>query len=122
MCGVICALRSKGLLSKEDYFKIYTASEAPPSLYGLPKIHKLSVPLHPIISSVGMIIHNIAKFLVLVLAPLVGKMSSFIKDNRDFTNKVRELVLDLGEVMKRPMITFFGSLGAIQMAKLYCIV
>ena len=34
-----------------------------------------------------------------VLAPLAGKMSSFIKDSRDFTNKVRELVLVPGEVM-----------------------
>ena len=25
-------------------------------------------------------------------------------------------------VVKRPMITFFGSLGAIQITKLYCIV
>ena len=79
--------------------KTLPMSEATPSLYGLPKIHKPSVPLRPIVSSVGMIVHNVAKFLVLVLSPLAGKTSSFIRDSRDFTIKVRELVLDPGEVM-----------------------
>ena len=97
-CGVIRALRSKGLLSKENYFKIYTASEALHRYMGSQISIKLSVPLRPIVSIVGTIVHNIAKFLVQVLAPLAGKTSNFIKDGRDFTNKVMEMVLDPGEV------------------------
>ena len=50
---VLRSLRNQGVLSKEQYFSIYTASEAPQSFYGLQKIHKPSVPLRPIVSSVG---------------------------------------------------------------------
>ena len=30
-CGLLGGLRNQGMLSKEQYFTIYTASEAPPS-------------------------------------------------------------------------------------------
>ena len=34
-------------------------------IYGLPKIHKESVPLRPIVSFIGSLLYNLSKFLVL---------------------------------------------------------
>ena len=68
-------------------FSIYTASDALSSFYGLLKIHKPSVPLHPIVSSVGTIVHNIARFLVPILGPLAGKTEHHVKDSRQFPRR-----------------------------------
>ena len=68
---------------------VYIASEAPPSFCGLPKIHKADVPLRLIMSSVGTVVHNIAKFLVPILGPLAGKPTHHVKDSKEFAWKVR---------------------------------
>ena len=65
------------------------------SFYDLPKIHNPGVPLRPIVSSVGTIVHNIARFLV----PILGPIELHIKDSRQFSQEVRELSLEPGEVM-----------------------
>ena len=46
-------------------------------------------------SSVGTIVHNIARFLV----PIAGKTEYHVKDSRQFSQEVRELTLEPGEVM-----------------------
>ena len=71
-------LQEEGVLSKEDYYKVYLSSEIPPSFYDLPKIHKDGAPLRPIVSSCGAPTHKLAKYLVSVLKSLVAKMESFI--------------------------------------------
>ena len=73
------------------YYKLYPTSDLPPRFYGLPKIHKNNVPLRPIVSSIGNITYGISKFLTQVLSPLVGKTKHFIKNSRDFVEKIAQL-------------------------------
>ena len=47
----------------------------------------------------GTIVHNIARFLVPILGPLAGKTELHVKDSRQFSQEVRELSLEPGEVM-----------------------
>ena len=54
-----------------------TASR-PPKLYGLPKIHKPHVPLHPIISCIGFPTYHLSKYITSLISPLAGQTSSFI--------------------------------------------
>ena len=41
--------------------------------YGLPKIHKLDIPLRHIVSSHGSVTYGVAKVLTKILKPLLGK-------------------------------------------------
>ena len=50
-------------ISDALYYSIYPSSEAVPKLYGVPKVHKNNVPLRHILSSIGIITYNTAKFL-----------------------------------------------------------
>jgi hypothetical protein len=68
----------------------------PPRIYGLPKIHKANIPLRPIVSSLGSVTYNVAKYLARILSPLVGKTEHFVKDSRDFVSKIKDLEVPPG--------------------------
>ena len=75
-------------MSDALYYKSYPTSEAVPTVYGLPKIHKNSIPVRPIVSSIGSITHKTAKYLARVLSPLVGRTEHFVKKSTQFVKKI----------------------------------
>ena len=88
-----------GEMNKTGYDRLRATYSATPQLYGLPKIHKPEVPLRPIVSSIGSPTYNLAKFLTHIVSPLSGKTSSFVKDSRDFVEKVRRLRPEEGSIL-----------------------
>ena len=67
------SLKAKGILDNDDYKQLYPSSASTPAMYGLPKVHKLAVPLRPILSAIGSFNHEAAKW-------LTGKLS-FLRDH-----------------------------------------
>ena len=65
------------------YF-IYPTSEEIPKMYGLPKIHKVNVPLRPIVASRGSLTYNASSVLADILGPLMGKSEHHIKNSGAF--------------------------------------
>ena len=65
-----------------------------PHIYGAPKIHKVGVPLRPIVNTIGAPTYELAKFVANTLAPLVGKTSSFIKDSNHYVDFIKKAKLD----------------------------
>ena len=69
-------------------------------------------------SSVGTIVHNIARILVPILGPLAGKTEHHVKDSRQFSREVRELSLEPGEVMTsydvKSLFTYIPPQGALE--------
>lgn len=63
-----------------------TSSSKPDLLYGLPGLHKPTIPLRPIISSIGTLNYNTANFWVPILSPLptnqytIGNSSKFVNE------------------------------------------
>ena len=58
-------------------------------MYGVIKTHKPNNPARPIISSVGSATYKLSKYLVTLLNPLIGTIStSHIKNNVDLVNKL----------------------------------
>ena len=91
--------KNEKTISDKLYHRLYPTSDLPARFYGLPKIHKRDVPLRPIVSSIGNITHNSAKFLTQVLSPLVGKTDHFIKNSKDFVDKISQLEVPPGRKM-----------------------
>ena len=61
--------------------------------YLLPKIHKRleNVPGRPVVSNTGYHTEKISSFLDFHLQPMAQKVKSYIKDTKDFLNKLKEL-------------------------------
>ena len=61
-----------------------------PKIYGLPKVHKVNLPLRPIVAFVGSPTYNLSKFLIIVLSPLL-KQTYSVKNSAQFVNMVNDL-------------------------------
>lgn len=63
-----------------------------PYMYGTIKTHKNNLPARPVISTVGSIEYKLSKFLVNLLQPLVGTIStSHVKNSVEFVHKLNNL-------------------------------
>ena len=56
-------LEDKNLLSQENYNLIRSVGSLRPRLYGLPKLHKVDIPLRTILSMIRSPQHELAKYL-----------------------------------------------------------
>ena len=60
-------------------------------MYGLPTTHKTDIPLRPILSIVGSSQHELAKFLLVTLQPVLELYSSFcIQNSFSFAELIRQ--------------------------------
>ncbi|XP_038055844.1 uncharacterized protein LOC119727843 [Patiria miniata] len=65
-----------------------------PAFYGLPKIHKPDpIPVRPIVSSIGSVTYNLAKYAAQILSPLVGQSPHHIKNTKEFANQIKDICL-----------------------------
>ena len=53
-----------GIISDEQYKKLYVSGSSPGILYGLPKIHKPKLPMRPILAAYNTTVYKLSKFLV----------------------------------------------------------
>jgi hypothetical protein len=83
-------LFDKGVFNKDDYTKLHASGSGPGILYGLPKIHKSSVPLRPIIAAYNTPSFNLAKFLVPILEDLTINEFS-VKNSYSLYDDLRKL-------------------------------
>ena len=81
----------------KEYKRIYPTSAATPTMFGLPKVHKLGVPLKPILACTGSFNHECAKWLSEILSQLREHPAN-LKDAFHFLEKIKHLSLD-GSVM-----------------------
>jgi hypothetical protein len=56
-------LLKKSTLTEDIYKRLSPSGSRPPRLYGLPKIHKVGVPLRPIVSNIGTPTYQLSKYL-----------------------------------------------------------
>lgn len=70
-----------------------------PRIYVLLKVHKTRIPLRPIGNTIGSPSYLLTKFLAQNLKPLVGLIDSFVKEANSFIKEVKDVRLDLGDVL-----------------------
>ena len=90
--GSCDAFKSKKLLEEDDYRRIYPSATSLPAMYGLPKIHKPTVPLRPILSATGSYNQECAKWLSQNLA-FLREHPTNLKDSFTFVNNMKDKFL-----------------------------
>lgn len=87
-------LQEKDIISDQDFAKIVPVGSSPGILYGLCKVHKdvpsgdTCPPFRPILSAIGTVSYNLAKYLVPILEPITT--NQFVcKDSFSFAAEVR---------------------------------
>ena len=82
-----------------------------PHMYGFPKIHKLNLPLRPIVSFVGSATYKLSKFLTNILSPLVGNTVHTVKNSAEFVELIEKInILDNESQMSFDVVSLFTSI------------
>ncbi|KAI8487041.1 hypothetical protein Bbelb_353010, partial [Branchiostoma belcheri] len=87
-------LQTEGVLDRATYLKLNPTTEQPPAFYGLPKIHKQTVPLRPIVPKIGSVTYELAGFLAKILGPLVGKSQHLVQNSAYLINKIKDIQVE----------------------------
>ena len=88
--------KNNNLISGTEYTQLRPHSSISPAAryYGLPKIHKDNMPMHPMVLACGTATYNTVKFITKILQNYCGKTSSFVKDSTDFIKKIKHLSIN----------------------------
>ena len=98
--NLLKSLRDKNVISDQDFAKMAPVGSSPGVLYGLCRVHKsipngsTCPPFRPILSAIGTVSYNLAKFLVPILEPLTTNQY-VCKDSFSFAADVRQQNPDL---------------------------
>ncbi|XP_071476530.1 uncharacterized protein [Diadema antillarum] len=96
---ILQSVKQSGAITDIKYRQLYPTCEEVPKFYGLPKVHKPTCPLRPIVACRGSISYDIARFVADIISPLVGQSDYHRQNSKDLVNKLSDLVLDQDEVM-----------------------
>ena len=79
-------------ISQQIFNEIKPMGSIRPRMYGLPKLHKSEVPLRPILSMTKSPQHKLARFLNVVLEPVLHHYSQFaVKDSFEVVERIRKI-------------------------------
>ncbi|PSN48481.1 hypothetical protein C0J52_11724 [Blattella germanica] len=92
-------LLAKSGLPNEVTKQLRPHSSIPPRIYGLPKIHKESVPLRPIVNSIGSPTYSLAKYLTGLLQRLVGTCIHHVRNSMDFIETLKGITISSSDVL-----------------------
>ena len=88
----LVTLKNGHKLSREICDRIRPSGSQRPRMYGLPKVHKTDVPVRPILSMIGSVHYELAKWLSEILNPVLSLYSSYcIPDSFFFSKFVQEI-------------------------------
>ena len=91
---ILQELNSNGFLHKNFHKNFLTQTNTMLSkAYGLPKIHKIDVPLRPIISTINSPTHFLSKLLYETLKNIFPKPDSYVNNSFSFKNEITYLYI-----------------------------
>ena len=92
-------LKTDGFITEKECKFCRSTSSQPARIYGLQKIHKIEIPLRPIVSSVGTFNYKLAKLLANKLDHL-RKTDTIIKNGFTFVDELLSLKFDNFEIKR----------------------
>ena len=99
LVNLLKSIKAKGGMKDELYRRLYPTGPGSPKFYGLPKIHKVGMPLKPIVSSTGTVTYQTSKEVASILKSLVGKSPHHVKNTQDFIDQIRGIHLNEDQCM-----------------------
>ena len=108
-------------MSEDLYKRLYPTGAGSPKFYGLPKMHKLGMPLRPIVSSIGTVTYQTSKEVARILKPLVGRSPHHVKNTQDFIDQIKGIHLGQDQCMMsydvKALFTSVPTMKAITIIK-----
>ena len=95
----LAILRINGTIHQSLYFKLKPTDSQAPRLYGLPKIHKASIPVRPIVSYSGSPLFNLSKYITNILKPYTLLNKQHCKNSKEFSEFIRAHTIEEDEFM-----------------------
>ncbi|XP_075746641.1 uncharacterized protein LOC142804027 [Rhipicephalus microplus] len=83
--------------ARNTYLQLICRNGSAPGFYGLPKTHKPTVPLRPIVDFTTSPLRALSKYLHRTLAPLVGQTPTHIRDASHFLERMRDVTVSSDE-------------------------
>ena len=93
LINMLKSIKTKGGMTEELYRRLYPTGAGSPNFYGLTKIHKLGMPLRPIVSSIGTVTYQTSKEVARILKPLVERSPHHVKSTQDFIDQIKGIHL-----------------------------
>ena len=87
----------KGVISKDD--KVLSSKGVIPRFYGLPKVHKVSVPLRPIVSFINSPMNNLSKLLSRILSSLLVNHYSVVCNSKELVDYIKNFAISENEIL-----------------------
>ena len=99
LINMLKSIKAKGGMKEELYSSLYPTGAGSPKFYGLPKMHKLGMPLRPIVSSIGTVTYQTSQEVARILKPLVGSSPHHVKNTQDFIYQMKGIHLGKDQCM-----------------------
>ena len=88
----------KDKIGEEIYNWLHASGSGPGIMYGLPKVHKVNVPLRPIVSCIKTAAYNLSKFLSPIVSPLATNQYT-LPNSKAFVTEIAALNLPSNFIM-----------------------
>ena len=95
----LAILRDNGTIDQSLYFKLKPTDSQALIFYGLPKIHKASIPVRPIVSYSGSPLFNLSKYIANILKPYTLLNKQHYKNSKEFSEFIRAHTIEEHEIM-----------------------
>ena len=99
MNQLLLGLKRQGKLEEATYSQLRSTDGSTPPFYGLVKIHKDGLPLHPIVPFCGSPTYKLSRHLADILTPLVGRSDHSVKNSASFCEFLRGVTIPTGYVL-----------------------
>ena len=96
--GFVYQLLLDNKIKQDKYYWLHCSKAVMPRFYGSPKIHKVNVPLRPIVSFVNSPSYNISKFLSIIIKPFMTNRFS-VKNSIDFIDRIKDVALEKDDIL-----------------------
>ena len=95
----LAILKDNETIDHSLYFKLKPTGSQAPRFYGLPKIHKASIPVYPIVSYSGSPLFNLSKYISNIIKPYTLLNKQHCKNSKEFSEFIQAHTIEEDEIM-----------------------